>query len=274
VRRLFRAGEAGLSESALRWGVRRGSWVRVERGVYAEGPEPPTPLDRRRARVLASGDVASGALAGVLHQLDGVVLDDRPLRRRRSRPSSVVIGGVPCTDAHQTVLDLAATVTDDVWEQALECALRRRLVTIDAIEAALPGLGASRTAGTTRIRRVLRRRPDGAPATESLLETLMVQLARTLPDLAPPTRQFEIVDRHGAFVARVDLCWPDLELFLELDGQHHKGQPLHDARRETAVVATTGWLPGRFTWHEVTRIPRQTARRLEALVAQARRRAA
>jgi hypothetical protein len=122
------------------------------------------------------------------------------------------------------------------------------------------------------MRRVLAVRPDGAPPTERLLETLMVQLAREVGCLPEPTRQHEIVDSHGAFVARVDLSWPELGLFLELDGQHHEGQPVHDARRETAVVAATGWLPGRFTWHEVVRVPRTTARRLAALAEQARRR--
>jgi hypothetical protein len=207
----------------------------------------------------------------VLHDLDGVVLDDRPTRRRQ--PASVVmIGGVPCTDGLQTMLDLAAIVDDLVWEQALECALRRRLVTIDQLHAELPRLGASRTAGTARIRRVLDLRPPGGPPTESLLETLMVQLARNIPDLGPPTRQLEIFDADGIFVARLDLSWPPIGLFLELDGQQHKDQPVYDARRETAVVAATGWLPGRFTWHEVTRIPRQTTRRLAALTVQAAQR--
>jgi hypothetical protein len=44
------------------------------------------------------------------------------------------------------------------------------------------------------------------------------------------------------------------------------------SRRETAVVAATGWLCGRFTWHEVVRIPVTTTRRLAALLAQAHRR--
>jgi very-short-patch-repair endonuclease len=114
-------------------------------------------------------------------------------------------------------------------------------------------------------------RPPGAPATESLLETLMVQLARRagVPD---PNRQVYVYDSHGNFVARVDLAWPDLGLFVELDGQHHEGQPVYDATRETAVVATTGWLCGRFTWKEVVDLPTTTARRLAGLVEQARRR--
>ena len=164
------------------------------------------------------------------------------------------------------MIDLAADLDDLRWEQALESALRRRLVTVDELESLLPELGRGRIPGTARIRRVLALRPPGAPPTESLLETLMVQLARTVPGLPEPVRQLEVG------WARVDLAWPDLGLFVELDGQQHKDQPLYDARRETAVVAATGWLCGRFTWTEVVRFPTSTSRRLAALADQARRR--
>ena len=73
--------------------------------------------------------------------------------------------------------------------------------------------------------------------------TQAAALARDVPGLPPPVRQYTVYDEHGEFVARVDLCWPELGLFIELDGQHHPGQPVYDARRETAVVAATGWLP-------------------------------
>jgi very-short-patch-repair endonuclease len=96
----------------------------------------------------------------------------------------------------------------------------------------------------------------------------MVQLIRTVPELPAPVRQLWIEDAH----ARLDQAWPELGLFIELDGQHHLGQPVYDARRETAVVAATGWLCGRFTWTEVVHLSGTTARRLAALAGQARRR--
>ncbi len=192
----------------------------------------------------------------------------RPGARRRDLDPARVISrhGIPCTDGLQTLLDLAPSLDDDVWEHALESVLRKRLTTVAALEAALPGVD-----GAGRIRRVLQARPAGAPPTESLLETLMVQLARTA-GVPTPVRQFDVFDEHGQFVARVDLSWPDLGLFLELDGQHHKDQPVYDANRETAVVAATGWLCGRFNWTEVNYNPRATARRLIRIVDQARRR--
>lgn len=278
MRRLFTIGEAraeGMTEAALRWGERRGAWTRIVRGIYGEGPQPPTPLDNARAKVLRKDAVARGSLAGVLHELDSVLLTGQRVARQELPPERVTtIAGVRCADGVQTLIDLAAALDDLVWEQALESALRKKLTTIAALQAELPRLAAARTPGTARIRRVLAKRPPGAPATESLLETLMVQLARTIEGLVAPTRQYEVYDEHGQFVARVDLAWPDLALFVELDGQHHPGQPVHDARRQTAVTAAMGWLCGRFTWYEVTRCPRTTARRLAALAAQGRRLAA
>jgi hypothetical protein len=262
LRRLFTTAESGLTPDALRWAVRRGDCTRIERGVYGEGGQRPSRLDRERARVIAARSTARGGLAGVLLGLDSVALDGHPMRDSEVPPERlVVVDGISCAGGLQTLLDLATVVDDDTWEQALESALRLRLTTIAELEA-LPRLPA-------RVRRVLARRPAGAPPTESLLETLTVQLARGVPGLEDLVRQHEVHDRHGGFVARVDLCQPDLGLFFELDGQHHDGQPVHDARRETAVVAATGWLPGRFTWHEVVHIPRTTRRRFADLVREA-----
>lgn len=276
MRRLFTAASAvgqGMSRGELRWGDAVGKWRRIVYSVYGDGPQAPSRLDIERATVLARQTVARGGLAGVLLELDSVCLDGRPTRKGRL-PSDRVIdaGGIPCADGLQTLVDLAATLDDDTLEQALESALRKGLTTIEAIEAELPALGAARTPGTATIRRVLQRRPDGAPPTESLLETLAVQLARTVPGLGELTRQLVVNDRHGAFVARVDLSKPEIGLFFELDGQHHVGQPVYDAVRETAVVAATGWLPGRFTWYEIRHVPRSTARKMAGIAEQCHRR--
>ncbi|MEN3273059.1 MAG: hypothetical protein V7636_1820 [Actinomycetota bacterium] len=268
MRRLFTSADSGLSRGELAWGVRSGRCVRLQQGIYAEGCEPTTPLDRARAKVLASKREARGGLAGVLLGLDSVILDDRPTRRAALPPERIVIAhDMRCADGPQTMIDLAPSLDDDTWEQALESALRKKLVTIDALSAVQ-----SWTPGAPRIRRVLAARPAGAPPTESLLETLALQLAR--PILGEPVRQLVVCSAHGTFIARVDLTWPDREIFFELDGQGHKDQPVYDAMRETAVVAATGWLPGRFTWSEITRIPVSTQRRFAELRAQSDRRRA
>ena len=193
----------GVTRAALRWGEQVGRWRRLDREVYAMGADPPNELDRARARVLAAGAVASGGLAGVLHGLDGVVLDGRPVRRRCLPARHIVaVDGVRCTDGWQTLVDLAATLDDTAWEHALESALRSRSTTVSELATELHHLGRSRTPGTARIRRVLGRRPSGAPPTESLLETLMVQLVREVEDLGEPARQNPVHDADGNLVAR------------------------------------------------------------------------
>jgi very-short-patch-repair endonuclease len=276
VRYLFTTAEArdwGLSPQALRCGTRAQRFRSIGRGVYGEGPEAASPLDWARADVLRRQVEARGSLAGVLHGLDSVVFDGWPTRRERlSTEQLVIVAGQTCADGLSTLIDLAATLDDLRWEHALESALRRGLTSIPIIEDALPSLGAARVPGTARIRRVLALRPAGAPPTESLLETLMVQLGRDVPEVGEFERQHVVVDEHGLFVARLDLARPQIEFFIELDGQQHKDQPVYDAMRETAVVAVTGWLPGRFTWTEVTRYPNTTKRRLAGVATQARRR--
>jgi hypothetical protein len=282
VRQFYTAqqlADLGLSRAAIRWGEGR-RWRRVVRGVYVAGPTEPTPFDRAVAAVVATGGVASGTLAGVLLGLDGVSFlgadvavatsqSNRRVgvRRRTLMPGHVVaVAGVPCTDGLQTLVDLADELDDLRWEQALETVLRRGMTTIEDIERMATGCHR----GVTRMRRVLALRPDGTPPTESLLETLMVQLARSVPGLGPPTRQLRVFNRFGELIARVDLGWPEPGMFLELDGQQHRGQPVYDARRQTAIIAATGWLCGRFTWHEVVDLPRFTRRALAALFEQAR----
>ena len=85
--------------------------------------------------------------------------------------------------------------------------------------------------------------------------------------LPTPTRQYPVFDpQTGRLIARLDLCWPEVGAFLELDGQQHMDQPVYDARRQTEVTAITGWRCGRLTWDELTLWPAATARLLAELL--------
>ncbi len=282
----FVGSRSGLTRGQLRSGVAAGRWRPLDQDVYRRGGHEPTDLERAISVAVATDGTVSGRLAAVLLRFDTGALAvpdvtvDRTasakrtgLRHRLLDPERVIeVAGFRCTDGLQTLVDQAHRLSDDLWEQALESALRQGWTSVPDVDAELPHLGRMRIKGTRRIRRVLLQRPAGAPPTESLLETLMVQIARLVPWLPPPERQVDVYDRWGRFVARVDLAWPELGLFLELDGEHHLGQPLYDASRETLVVATTGWLVGRFTWTECTAHRLHTARRLDAIATQARRR--
>lgn len=278
----FTAAESGMTRAQLRHGEATGRWVRVGRGLYRFGSDPISQFDRCLALVITTDGIAGGRLAGVFHSYDSVDLGQPAVvlspgashkragvRRREPFRPAVEIGGIRTTDGLETLVDLAAELDDLRWEQALESALRKRLVDLAELEELLPELGRRRTPGTARIRRVLALRPEGAAPTGSLLETLFVQLRRAVLGSTEPRRQVEVRNAAGETVAFVDFAWPELGLFIELDGEHHLGQPVHDARRETAVVAATGWLVGRFTWTEIKHHPVATARRLEELLRQA-----
>ena len=274
MRDIWLGAASGHSQSTLRWGEAAGRWRRIVKGVYGDGADDPSELDIAVAEGVRTGAEVTGRAAAMLHGFDGVWIHKRKYTvRQRALPAERItdLNGIRVTDALQTLIDIAAEVPDDAWEQALESALRKDFGLLDQLQLVLPELGAGRVPGTRRIRRVLQVRGPGPP-TGSLLETMMVQLARRIPGLGRPVRQYEVRNQRGAFVAFVDLAWPELGLFIELDGQQHLGQPVYDATRETAVVAATGWLCGRFTWHEVRYLQMTTVRRLAAVAEQARRR--
>ncbi|HVV35215.1 MAG TPA: hypothetical protein VHC63_01345 [Acidimicrobiales bacterium] len=279
-----RDGRAPHTMSALRWRASAGTISRVARGAYVDGADP-SPLERALAIAAAANGVNTGRVAATLRRVDCpavvgpsfLVLPTasgrRPGAKRLAYPAERVISvrGIPVVDGLQMLVDLAADLDDVQWEQALESALFRRHVCLAELEAALPDLSRARTAGVALMRRVLAVRPPGAAPTESLLETLMVQLLRSI-GVPTPTRQLELFNEHGELEARLDLCWPELGLFLELDGEGHRFQPVYDANRQTRVVALTGWLCGRFSWTEVHDNPIPTGRRVLRLLEQAARR--
>lgn len=102
------------------------------------------------------------------------------------------------------------------------------------------------------------------PPTGSELETRFVQLVRTT---AVPTPERQVpVTRRGRVIARLDLAWPEVGLFVELDGvaSHDRVEALlYDRHRQNEIVTSLGWRPLRFTWSDVVHRPRTTAREVE-----------
>ncbi|MDP1804991.1 MAG: hypothetical protein Q8K72_07490, partial [Acidimicrobiales bacterium] len=117
MRRLFTSDESRLTPAALRWGEEKGRWRRADVGVWVEGPDEPSQLDRARAAVVATGGVASHHLAGVLYRLDSVDLDgtwvtvprnsngrrQRVSRRALAAECVVRVCGLPCTHGQRTL---------------------------------------------------------------------------------------------------------------------------------------------------------------------------
>ena len=65
--------------------------------------------------------------------------------------------------------------------------------------------------------------------------------------LPEPVRQHVVFDEHGAFIARVDLAYPDKRLYVEYDGSQHADprQRAKDLERQNRLSGI-GWRPLRF----------------------------
>jgi len=277
LRTAERLRKESVSPDQLRWALKVGRWTVVIRGVYGRGPDAPSELDKARAIALQLGGVAVGLLAAALHAFDGahfkqpeiVVQRNRGCRREGVRrvkqlpEEVVVVGQVQCLPASDTLHMVAGRVGDDLWEQMLEYCLRKKLVVRRDVEEWAQG----RSRSARQIRRVINaRRGIDVRHTDSLLETLAIQLIRAA-GLPTPVRQYEVRDPGtGRVVARCDLAWPELGIFIELDGQQHKDQPVYDARRQTLITTITHWQCGRLTWEDVVVKPEWGLAQIQGLL--------
>ncbi len=105
---------------------------------------------------------------------------------------------------------------------------------------------------------VLERRPFGAPATESYLETRGLQVLRN-GGVEPGQRQVEIRDRRGRYLKRVDLLL-DGWLIVEFDGEAYH-DPHRDKQLRSAFTAA-GYRVLPFDFEQVTRFPRSVVQQV------------
>lgn len=262
----------GIGRGRLQRGLAAGRIRRVAYGVYAAAPgERGAGADRwidavRTALLLGGPNVVlARASAAALWHLDGFRPPPLPIelnapartggsRRvnlRRTHPLEPpdAIDGVPTTSIGQTLVELGSTITPsplppaDRVELALECALHRHLITLEAV-ADLAHTARNRH-GAATLRVALRRRPDGAPPTESYLETRMVQLLRDhgLPD---PSRQVTLRDGRGV-IGRVDFLLG--QVVIEVDGRETHDNPaaFQRDRARWSRLQAAGYRPLLFT---------------------------
>ena len=78
------------------------------------------------------------------------------------------------------------------------------------------------------------------PGAESRMETLM-RLRLVADGLPRPMTQWEVRDARGAFVARLDLAYPEHKVAVEYDGAWHWKRRRDDDRRRDALRAL-GWV--------------------------------
>jgi very-short-patch-repair endonuclease len=250
--------ELGYRPDEIDSRIRRGRLHRVWRGVYAAGRPALTQHGHWLAAVLCCGPEAalSHASAAALWQIRAARADpihvSVPIRfkhrqrgivvHRRLSFEATTHEGIPVTTPICTLVDMAATLTRDQLEAAVNEADSLGLVDPEQLRAALDGVGPR--PGVRGLRRLLDRHTF--VLTDSALERLFLPLARTAGLSRPLTGEWV-----NGF--KVDFYWPDLGLVVEVDGLRYHRTPAKQAddRRRDQAHTATGLTTLRFTHAQV-----------------------
>jgi very-short-patch-repair endonuclease len=249
---------AGLTERQIR-ARSAGHWLRIHEGVFRAPGAAWSWKGDLRAAILAAGpgSAISHRSGAALYELPGGNrrLIELTCKRwdRAVRPGLVVhearrldgedvqpVDGIPTTSPELLILHLAALWPSPDWvERLIHAARRKRLITYESTQATFERHARRGVRGTRAMRSALERWDPTQTPTESDMETLLLQAIRG-HGLAEPVLQFEVRDRRGAVVARVDAAYPDMLLTLEYDSkQEHSDefQLAQDARRRNVLAA-------------------------------------
>lgn len=189
-----------------------------------------------------------------------------PRGRRRTGPGIIhhnaltpaeitVLDGIPVTTPTRTLLDVASVAHRDRVEEALDDALRRRLVTLPRLRWSLAEWERSRRAGVAVLRELVAARDGTGSVPQSVFETRLLRVIERA-SLPAPVRQFEVW-HQGRLVAVPDYAFPKALLGIEADSYRwHSGRASweHDRARRNRLTLL-GWRIIHITWTELTRRP-------------------
>jgi very-short-patch-repair endonuclease len=275
---------AGLSTGTLDRAISAGVLRRVRRAVYSADPLPARPrylvdgdgvaaahVLRVRSVLLSLGDTvtACGRTAAVLRgwgllvepakvevavrngrdevDTDGVLVTQR---RRLDRERLEVLGaaGLWVTTALQTAVDALVTLPVLDAVVLVDSALRSGEVRLEDLEGAAARLPGRREAA--RARRAL---GWCDPLSGSVLESVLrVRLRQA--DFDGFATQQVLHAACGKRILRVDFCWEEARLVVEVDGARWH-QDLERDRTADNALAAAGWRVLRFGWAEVVHQP-------------------
>ena len=290
------AVELGYHDHAIAGFVRQGLWIRVRRGAYLFNDGWADLTDNERYGVLCRAGIRQANTSVVLSHLGsaneyGAPLWDQPLdkvdltrrdgrtgrheagirqHRGKIRPGDVVRrNGLDIMSATRAALEIT-TLTD----------VEHSLVEIDWL------LHHGHTTAEDlwqRYERMIRwpdtlhtdlilRLTDGRAESVGESRSRFLCWAQGLP---APIPNYPILDRHGREIARVDLAWPELGVFLEFDGKVkyqrllREGESVTDCvlrekGRESLICELTGWRCIRIVWADLYK-PAEVAARIRAL---------
>ncbi len=270
--------ETEARAAVMRRAAGRGDLRRVRRGVYVgvdhwEGLDPrqrhlveiraaieatrgPSVVSHRSAAALWGLPVVGARGTGVhLTVTGGSGPDSRRTYVRHAVAAPVPaseIDGIPVTSAARTVVDLARTDGFLTGVAAGDAALRRGVVTLHELQAALAAVGPGRG---IRVARDVVAFVDGRSesAGESLSRVRMWELGIPVPELQ------HVVRGQEGFVGRVDFWWQSFGVIGEFDGRSKYGideagrsaaDQLWDEKLREDRLRALGLTVVRWTWSD------------------------
>ena len=266
---------AGVTAEEIKQRVRRGTLIRVHRGVYRVGHRAPSLEARYLAAVRACGEGAQLSGRAAAHLL-GLVKGTAPppevtapterrvpcvkTRRTRCFMDATTWRGIPVTTVARTLVDLAGVLSaDDLARACHEAGVRHR-TTPAMVEEVLSRR--PRSPGAANLRRILR---GDVRVTLSKLESRFLERLRAARLLLPPETN------RPAGGRRVDCRWPEQRLTVELDSYryHHSRHAWEQDRRREREARARGDEFRRYTYGDVFEHPDPMLSELRALLPRA-----
>ncbi len=227
--------------------------------------------------------LAAAALWKLVGFEPGLVEVTVPRGGRRSHPEGVVvhwlpvlpppdvasIAAIPVTSVARTLIDVASVAERDAVEEALDDALRRKLVSLRRLRWRVTELGGSGRKGVTVIRSLLEARDPNSAVPESVFETRLFRVLKEA-GFAKPVLQHPVFDGPRP-VAVVDFAFPHLRVALEADGYRwHSGRARweHDLARRN-MLTSLGWRVIHITWTDLTLRPGAMINAIQKVIADA-----
>ena len=262
--------EKGCSERTIRRMASEGALQTVLPGVFRS---PSWPMGREQLMVAGCLRNSAAALAfttaGQIHGLRKM-FDDRVHllvphgsspdlpglvvhRCRKIDPEDIVpLGnGMRVTSVARTLFDVGGVIGHRRVVSALENALDRKLVNMDAMSEVTLRLFHRRRPGSREIRSALLARSDWTSALQSDLEVRVLAAIRRA-GLPMPVVQYELSFEDGHIV-RFDFAWPHIRVALEVDHSfwHVGSEESRKDKQRDRKVATLSWQTLRITEDDV-----------------------
>lgn len=168
------------------------------------------------------------------------------LRRDLADTDVDVQEGLRITRPGRTVRDLAGVLPLAHAVAAADSALRHSLVIAPVLQRLLAGAMGRGAAGIRAVGALLD--PGSGSVLESLFRVLVVSASLPLP-----VTQHLVRNEFGAVVARVDFCWLEARLVVEVDGFafHSDREAYRRDRWRMNELERLGWRVLRITWEDV-----------------------